>query len=65
MTELWSIIGKMRFERGINQIDIANALGITRQTVGNWKTKKPQIKQAKELVRLYPEYITLRVCGHE
>ena len=65
MTELWSIIGKMRYEGGINQVDIASALGVTRQTVGNWKARKPQLKHAEQLVAIYPQYITLKDCGHE
>ena len=44
-----------RKNAGMTQADVAEALGVTKQTVLNWEAGKtePSVAQAKQLSRLY------------
>ena len=46
---------KARRKKGLSQETVANALGISRQTVSKWETDEtlPNVFQAKEMARLY------------
>ena len=64
MRKLWINIAKMRAITGIKIIEIADELGVTRQTVSSWKKRKPQERHALKLVDIYSDYITLKDCGY-
>lgn len=64
MLKLWVKLATMRAETGIEVKEIAKEINVARQTVTSWRKRKPQIEHAKELVKKYPKYITLKDCGH-
>ena len=53
--DLWNNLFHARKRRGLSQEDVAQRLGVSRQTVSKWETGEtvPDIRQSKKMAALY------------
>jgi transcriptional regulator with XRE-family HTH domain len=50
---------QLRAERGVNQVELAQAMGVTQGTVGNWETAKRE--PDSDMLRKLAEYFAVPI----